>query len=251
MPKTAICFSGELRSIEKTLPLIQEKVLSKFSDYDIFYFTWTDDPQIDKLKYLIKTNKIKDIELKPRPHFTEDVYFPKKPLKTNYQNIIRQLYCVKEVNDLKCRYENENHFKYDIVVRIRPDLKITEGELPSNFELGPFDRLYTLDHDNWHGTCDRFYISNSPIMDIVSNRIEGLRSYSELGGSQQYEGFLHYILALNEIPTEQLSLKTRLLRPDGSEAGELVSIERGELVWKEEPELKEFRLFHIEDNSFI
>lgn len=247
MPKTAICFSGELRSIDKTFPILESNILSKFSDYDIFYFTWADDPDIDKLKYLIKTNRIKDIEIKSRETFDEDFFFPKKPLKTNFQSIIRQLYCLKKVNDLKCQYELEHDFKYDIVVRIRPDLNLLDDtKLSEDFEKKDFSKLYLLDHDNWHGFSDRFYVSNSSNMDILSNRIEVLQKYSDMGGSQQYEAFLQYVTIDNDIEVERIEgLKTCLQRNDGSQAGELISIKNGEIEWRDGG------IFHISSGNFI
>jgi hypothetical protein len=247
MPKTAICLSGELRSIDKTFPLIEKNILSRFSDYDIFYFTWTDDPDLDKLRVLIKTGRVKDLDLKARMSFNEDEYFPKKPLKTNYQNIIRQLYCLKQVNDLKSQYEDENNFKYDIVVRIRPDLLLlNDSSLPENFEQSDFNYLHLLNHDNWHGYCDRFYVSNSPNMDILSNRINDVRYYSESGGSQQYEAFLKFISVWHDIDIKRINtLKTCLLRTNGVTEGEIVAVERGEI------EIRPDGIYHLLDENYI
>ena len=54
--KTAICLSGELRSIDKCIDGWKEKILPKLGDYDLFYFAWDDDPDKSKLKYLNQLN---------------------------------------------------------------------------------------------------------------------------------------------------------------------------------------------------
>ena len=38
--KTAICLSGELRSIDKCIDGWKEKILPKLGDYDLFYFAF-------------------------------------------------------------------------------------------------------------------------------------------------------------------------------------------------------------------
>ena len=58
--KTAICLSGELRSIDKCIDGWKEKILPKLGEYDLFYFAWDDDPDKSKLKYLNQLN-LKDI----------------------------------------------------------------------------------------------------------------------------------------------------------------------------------------------
>ena len=42
--KTAICLSGELRSIDKCIDGWKEKMLPKLGECDLFYFAWDDDP---------------------------------------------------------------------------------------------------------------------------------------------------------------------------------------------------------------
>lgn len=247
MPKTAICFSGELRSIDVTLPLLEKNVFSRFSDYDIFCFTWTDDPDIAKIQHLIRTGKVKDIELQPRKSFDVDKFFPKKPIKTNYETIIRQLYCVKRANSIKTTYAIDNKINYDIVVRVRPDLLVLNDTfLPEDFEKRDFNYIHLLDHDNWHGSCDRFYVSNNKNMDIISTRMDYLNYYSRSGGSQQHEAFLKFTTVWCEIEEKRIEgLKTCLLRTDGTKEGEIISVEKGEI------EMREDGIYHLITQAYI
>ncbi len=84
------------------------------------------------------------------------------------------------MNELKKEYEKENHFRYDIVIRSRPDIifqqkikpeylektnKIIHFNDPPHFYL---NRIYTL-----------FYFSNSNNMDILSSSFDNLQSLIE------------------------------------------------------------------------
>ena len=134
------------------------------------------------------------------------------------------------MNDLKSKYEKDNNFKYDIVIRLRPDLLVIQDSwLDENIEtLDMKNNIYMLDHDNWHGCCDRFYISSSDNMDNISNGIEYLRDYSIIGGRNYGEGFLQFMINFHtSMKINELQLKTCLLRTTGEKEGELIHIENG------------------------
>ena len=182
------------------------------------------------MKCLLKTNKVADFHLEPRKSFNIETLFPNKPWDIQWEYIPRQLYCVKRVNDLKSKYEKENNFKYDLVVRIRPDLLIiNDSWLDENIEtLDMENTMYMLDHDKWHGYCDRFYISGSENMDYISNGIEYLNEYSGAGGRSYGEGFLQFIINFHTSGIiKELELKTCLLRTNGEKEGEIIHIENG------------------------
>jgi len=102
----AICFSGELRSLDKTYKKLFKLLLSdKTHIYDLFYFGWTDDNDIDKIKYFDSTDSPFIYKLEDRITFNIGDFFPKHSNIIKYKNIIRQLYCVKRVNDMKIEAE--------------------------------------------------------------------------------------------------------------------------------------------------
>jgi len=240
MTKTAICISGELRSIDTCFPKLQTNVLDTLADYDIYYFGWTDDPNIDKLSILEKHPNIKDIAIESRKKFNIDYYYPIKQPNIQYLNILRQFYCLQAVNNLK----NSHNISYDINIRVRPDLYI-RNKLQEDLYECDMNKLWLLDHDNWHGYSDRLYISNTPIMDIVSNRIDNIREYNLLGAIAEYEGFLQFVCNCHDVEVDRLSLKTHLLRTNGDTEGELVALERGEI------ELRPRGIYHIAQNAYI
>ena len=130
---------------------------------------------------------------------------------------------------MKKDWEKENNFKYDIVARIRPDLLILEDTmLPDDVESWDMTKVHTMNHDEWHGYCDRFHFSMSENDDIISDSINSLRYYSSIGGRGYGEAFLQFVIHLHGLEVERFShLKTCLLRKDGTKDGEFILIEKG------------------------
>lgn len=221
--KIALCLSGELRSIHRCLPTIKIKLLDNFDDYDIFYHTWSDDPDIAKLHLLVKTGYLKDLLIEPRITFNERNYNNRKRSEVFIQGFLRQLYCLKKCNDLKRQYEIENNFTYDVVIRMRPDNYIIDT---MNLNLDHIDEntVYVPRHDNWHGYCDRLYYGSSEVMDIISNRFDHVDEYFNKGGIIHYETYMKYIVDINDIHVERTDVKSILLRNNGEFNGELVDL---------------------------
>lgn len=229
--RTAICFSGELRSLDKTFHLLEKNILSKFSNYDIFIFTWADDPDLDKGYIFTETEHFNIFQQEPRKDLNIDLINEHAT-----QGMFRQLYCLQQCNKLKQQFEEANNFKYDIVVRVRPDLLLLDDSgLPDNIEEYDFSKLWTLNHDDWHGYCDRFYITNSKNMDLIANGYDLLPYYIRIGGNSFYERFLMFLVNYHGIEVETLDcLKTCLLRVNGERVGELIHIEQGIIERRED-----------------
>ncbi len=222
--KTAICLSGELRTIAQTWFKIKEAILSTLDSYDIFYHTWADDPNLNDLSVLIKDGHLKDILIEPRITFDEYTYNKRKREEVNVQGFLRQLFCLKRCNFLKTKFENDNSFKYDTVIRLRPDIKVilnTQLETIDHNKLK--DSVFVPTHDSWHGYNDRFYYSNSHNMDILLNRFDLIHDYFLKGGIIHYETFFKYIVDLH-LKVETSKLKFVLLRSNGELNGELVTL---------------------------
>jgi len=223
--KTAFCFSGELRSIDKTYTLLKERIMCRFSDYDIFYHTWKDDPDIHKLYILEKDKYIKNILVEDRITIPErNIYTNNKREEVSVQGLLRQLHCLKQCNSLKTNFEKENNFKYDIVVRLRPDILIVNNScLEKNTESWDTSRyVYTSDHDSHHGYNDRFYFSNSENMDFLSNRLDLLDFYTNIGGVFHYETFFKFCIHYKELQVAYSNIEFALLRTDGKTSTDLL-----------------------------
>lgn len=213
--KTALCFSGELRSIDKCLPLWQEKILAKIGDFDSFYFGWDDDPQITKLKYF-KFLNLKDILITKRVSFKTSLYEIRKRREVNVQGLLRQIYCLKMSNKLKEKHETNNNFKYDCVIRMRPDFLVESDAVFPDIKDLDLNKLHVFKHDAWFGYNDRVYFSSSKNMDILQNRIDVFNDYFLQGGITHYETFFKYIADKNQISVQQHDFRFKLLRANGS-----------------------------------
>ena len=103
--------------------------------------------------------------------------------------MLRQLYCLQQSNILKSKYEEQNNFKYDCVIRMRPDiLPEPEAIFPELSQLD-LNKLHVFKHDAWFGYNDRVYFSNSANMDILQERLSILNNYFNNGGLFHYETF--------------------------------------------------------------
>lgn len=213
--KTAICFSGELRSIERCISGWEEKILPKIGEYDSFYFTWEDDPHINKLKYLERLN-LKDVLVSKRLTFHEKLYKLRQRPEVNVQGMLRQLYCLKQSNVIKSKYESKNNFKYDCVIRMRPDILIEPDAVFPEASKLDLRKLHVFKHDAWFGYNDRVYFSNSSNMDILQERIDDLDNHFYSGGIIHYEIFFHNTARKNNILAEKHDFRFKLLRANGS-----------------------------------
>ena len=91
-------------------------------------------------------------------------------------------------NNLKIKYEKENNFRYDVVIRCRFDIDLISLNLDlSNLEP---DKIY-VDGEINRGQPgvpnDQFAIGNSYVMDYYANLYENLTKYRE-GGFRLFMG---------------------------------------------------------------
>lgn len=129
------------------------------------------------------------------------------------QNVISQFYSLKIVNSLKTQYEQENNFKYDVVMRMRPDIRLNRPISPLDIDRNCIN-LY-----NWTvlgfghlGLSDVFAMGTSELMDIYCDLYSNIKyyltedaTYNMSDGDKQRPEYLmrHHLLT-----AKKLSLKT-------------------------------------------
>ena len=153
--KIAICFSGQLRTFNKTYKSFYKNIVDVLKDkfeVDIFMFIWKTENK-DNIEKALKIYKPKryiikdDFEFK-LPYFCENMYFYKGRfgnITKNFGNNIKQYYGVAECFNL---IEN-NH--YDYVIRNRYD----------NFFEEKID-ITTFDNNLYIPTGHYFYLNGNP-----------------------------------------------------------------------------------------
>lgn len=147
------------------------------------------------------------VEKSPSLEESDDFFgftVPKKMIERQPKSIwSRNLYYkIYECNKLKTDFEKKNNFKYDLVIRLRPDLSI--GEIISNkienntlyFRYNTIDTSYQV--------SDQYFYADSSTMDKVCNiykHIENIwAEYNDYGVHHKYywaEGLLYRYLKKN------------------------------------------------------
>jgi uridine kinase len=126
--KVALIVAGYLRSYKSNLKYIQEAILDKFGDVDIYLHITKDESTEDKYLNQIKENDIKYIidTLNPRTTIIENnTYYSDNKVTNNVLNHWAKLYKLKTLKSVR---ESEVG-KYDLVIRYRPDVSIATHDI--------------------------------------------------------------------------------------------------------------------------
>ena len=144
--KIACLISGLPRSFQYNI----ERMINVFEGQDVDYFLHITEEYNDK--YNNKKENYNEFIRKLNPVQTlieKDIEFE----TTGLINIKKQWYKINVVNNLKVNYEKNMGIKYDIVVRIRPDVFIIDKKI--NFKEC---------NNIVYGDNDEFFYTNSNIM---------------------------------------------------------------------------------------
>jgi hypothetical protein len=183
--KIAICFSGQLRTGIENYPNIKEICADIYDDCDFFIHTW----DFCQYKSYNLSRIFKKPTIEPAEKFEKfkELYSPKKMVvdgkHDDYINTLQHgiqplWYSFWKSVELKKQYELENNFKYDYVIKLRPDLVLnhhTSAELLNEIITTKKDEFKMID---WYGTdivkhtplaTDVFFIAKSNEMDIAAN----------------------------------------------------------------------------------
>lgn len=177
MKRIAICLSGQSRTWEYCIDSIQSFLKDDEYEIDYFIHTWDindyrpietkngeeryfykSDLNIEKYIqfYNPKSYKIQSFELFQKK--LEKIKIPKYHYADSV-NMLNQMYSFKQSIVLKRLYERKNNFKYDIVLKVRPDLFFVYDSLRKNLELlepfekGKFFSYFQFD-ENWKDILD-------------------------------------------------------------------------------------------------
>jgi hypothetical protein len=198
--KIALCFSGQIRTGNITAANILRYIGDLLPNCNIFVHTW-DTESISQADYaLLQVNAElsdkKNITFKVNPSVFADFYKTYNPVAmevTEYDLLgfedtwggrrinpvtgvkgFSFLESIYEANELKKLYEQKNHFTYDYVVRIRPDLifsprKSLRDDLalitaPNFFVYGANRK----DHGN-RQLEDIYWMGTSATMDVLTD----------------------------------------------------------------------------------
>jgi hypothetical protein len=178
--KIALCLSGFMRTFEETFPNLQKYLLSQYN-IDIFIYTWDIQdghlPHIkiskDKLSIKYKTDNIVVNKFMPLTQISHEKSYDKN---RNVNNVFSMYNNIYQCNKLKSTFEDNNNFKYDCVIRMRPDINLKELLLINNLSL---DIINIPRSGDFGGINDQCAYSNSENMNEYSSLILDINRYMQ------------------------------------------------------------------------
>jgi len=187
--KLAICLSGQPRLFDVAYESLKRFYFPKY-ECDVFIHTWKDSNYNSQFSNKVVSNS-EDLHgnyiklFKPKKVMIEDqIVFDKTGISDpiwgcKLNSVLSMFYSVQLSNKLKCKFERENDFKYDYVMRIRTDLSLHRPIIPEEIlpkHIGLFN--WTQDSEyNERGFSDVFSVGPSDLMDVYSNAFDSLHHY--------------------------------------------------------------------------
>lgn len=182
--KIAVCFYGQTRTAKFAANNLKKYFGNLINDIDIFTHTW--DVRMDRPLGMLRTTFNEPVKIDAKNLEDYRVSYPHKDFLVEDQIQLRHflqkkygVVGVKTVSEMtypyhsfyrsmqfKKQYEEMHNFKYDIVIKLRPDVIFPADRL-LEYDIDEFlkdpSKLYICYHD------DVFHIGTSEIMDIASD----------------------------------------------------------------------------------
>lgn len=175
-PKIALCFSGQLRCHHKLVEhWVQHVILPLQASHDVilFFYLGHDSYFLDTWDIVLERYKPYELNIVCQTEIDKDFQdiVPRafklisSGLPHGHNQLIREHYFMDQVIALKRKYEQEHTFKFDYVIRSRPDC------LPQRFDTKLLNLVGTnfciSDHDHHLYINGRFTICNSNVADEI------------------------------------------------------------------------------------
>lgn len=228
--KVALLFSGHLRSFQKCLPFMQENLLNTLEP-DCFMFTWT-QMGINKFidVHLTTSNiypmlglinsvlKPKAMESQKQQVLNADRYKAKLIDKRSPSGVLTMFYSIFKANEIFKKYCKDNNCEYDVVIRLRPDLKFKSPITKEHLSvINDNNSIYIPSFGNYSGINDQFAIGTPEAMDKYSKtfiNFDRLTNQTEfLPESLLKQNCINERLEINQVDF----IKYSILRVNGEE----------------------------------
>jgi hypothetical protein len=234
--RIALCIAGQPRGLNKNIRYLLDGLIIPSQITDIFIHTWFDESMIGKtfqsaqpaqsgnlgywdtntIELLNSLNPKKILVEKPKD-FEEFSHLENLPSAIQ-THLASNAYSIYMANKLKCEYETEHNFKYDIVIRTRIDCRYNlphnildfidenlENSLyvPEKYQhMRVFDSYRTITGETYGSLSDTFAYGSSNIIDIFSSVYTNFEYiHSQIKPYQYGECFFGYKMRFeNRIP---------------------------------------------------
>lgn len=153
--RVAICLVGGLREFELTGPSIRTYLLPAYKNADVFIVT-PHDKDAWKVYLLHETHvvavRIEEQKDVPVDEIVDEI-FPDSASPTGKQGLLKYLALMEACKELVEEYERRNGFRYDWILRTRPDSVWQSRPLPLSFYFS--NNFYIPPGSDWWGINDR------------------------------------------------------------------------------------------------
>lgn len=225
--KVALCISGHLRTFESNFESVKQYILSKF-DCDVFIHTWDimgmPYRQMDRKIANSSTNNLitvinnlykpKKLIIEPSKPFRETPIMRQRMIDNrDIPGILSMYYKIEACNKIKRDYEDQNHMKYDFVIRFRGDL-FMEQTFPISKSLDT-KFIYFPTYGNFGGLNDQLAFGSSPVMDIYSSLYSNINSYMTQGAIMNPEKLLKFHIGFQNLPVSKIDVNYVIKRANG------------------------------------
>lgn len=179
--RVAVLLSGQFRDSYKEFETIKKNLIDKY-DADVFiYYTPSADIDFNPTRLINLYNPI-HIEVGEYPNEINDLIqsvnvFNKAP-ESNTASIFYMWYGIMKVNELKTKYESDNSFKYDLVIRSRFDTELLN---PITLKNLPNSIFIPIGSDHRGGYNDLFAYGKSDNMNYYCSNFNHLVDYIKAG----------------------------------------------------------------------
>jgi len=240
--KIAICLSGYMRSYRVNYESLKENLI-KDHDCDIFIATssvkgnvfykhkkyYLDKMREEGIKYVeeaiteqnlqkIYGDKLKACIIKPYNENDHLIEFPPKTHKKmisglrEAMRITHMWYFIKEADKLREEYSDKNGIKYDLVIRLRPDLLFID-EIDMKVKDISMPICYLKEYNMLVNGCnDHFAYGPPEKMTIYSNLYDNLGKYAEEVDITNRQKLLKHHLDKNKTKYDTIKCDYNLLK---------------------------------------
>jgi hypothetical protein len=226
--KVALCLSGHFRSYERVYPILKQSIIDPYHS-DVFIATW-DSVGFDGVRGDHQFMNLKLNEESLRTLFSPKKMFiePQKKWDTSKYQVIHNIglrnpeiifgmfYGIFAANKLKSEFEQENNFKYDVVIRSRADL-FFESILPANElkEASENNHVYVPKFGNYNGLNDQFAFGCSDSMNLYCDTYPNLDKFYDEGCKWHSETMVKFTVNHFNIPISRTDIRYFIMRANG------------------------------------
>lgn len=211
--KIAVQLSGQQRYGSHFPQFVDS--LKHFSQVDYFVHHWDGPRTEQELKDLIPN--VVAIKTEPQIKFEPD---PKWTLLysvgSSIFNLMSMCYGIKEANALRTQYEQETGTQYDLVIRIRPDLRLTNlPQYTSWFETKAENTLLVGERPHYLPVGrpeiqDQIAIGTPDEINRYATLYDGLPKYHEHGFRYHPESYFYWWLTGQGLKFDETGFKPEI-----------------------------------------